>query len=150
AGEFYSPLPDQGIQSFVESICKFIHIGGFNGLFQLILSCIGSWEHNIFPYASLEQKLVLQHHAKVFTITFQVYLGQILTIYGYSSRYGVEETGRQSGNGGFSRTRAAYKRYYLARSYLKINIVEYFFILLVGKGNIPKGDRKSTRLNSSH
>src|SRR5690606_15196171 len=101
---------------------------------------IGPWEHYIFPYTSLEQKFILQDHPKMPAITLQVHLGKVLAIYGNGSGHGVEETGRQSGDGRFSRTGTAYKGDYLARSDIKINIVEYFLILFIGKGNVLKGD----------
>ena len=78
--EFDAAFADKRFNTFWKAICKLLHMGRSNGLFQFLLAGLGLTELYVFPDGSIEQEIVLQNNAQATSITLKGHLGEILSI----------------------------------------------------------------------
>src|SRR5690606_14628720 len=80
--ELNAPFTYHSVEALLKAVGKFVYIRGLYRLLKIVCRSVGPREEDVFPDRSLEEKIILQYDTELLAVTVEVYLRQILSVYG--------------------------------------------------------------------
>src|ERR1039457_3590604 len=140
AGELDATLADDRLVLLLELFGKLIDAGDAAGGEDLLFGGMGTGEADVFADGAVEQKSVLQHHAKLRTEGIQTHGGKVDGIHQDASVSGLMEGGNEADDGGFAGARRSHEGGGGAGFGREADVVQDGLAGVVLEGHVVEGD----------